>query len=242
MAAGPVLVTGGSRGIGRAVVEALVARGRPVAFTWRSAGAEARNLEASIGGLARAFHLDLADRQRPASLVEEAEAAVGPLEGLVNNAGFRRDGLLAMTSDADWDAVVDANLGGAFRICRAVLPGMVRRRTGAIVNVASLTALHGVAGQASYAAAKAGLLAMTRVLAREMGRRNIRVNAVVPGYVPTGLVEDLPEEAVRALRARESLPAGVTAASVAGVIAFLLSDEARAVTGQAVAVDAGSTA
>jgi 3-oxoacyl-[acyl-carrier protein] reductase len=241
-AGGAVLLTGGSRGLGRAMVGALVALGRPVAFTFRRDEAAAREVEAASGGLARAFHLDLADRARPDALVEEFEAALGPLAGLVNNAGLHRESLAAFTPDADWDAVVDANLGGAFRCCRAVLRGMMHRRRGAIVQVASLAALHGLPGQAAYAASKAGLLGMTRALAREAGRRNVRVNAVVPGFVATDLTADLPPAAVERLRAGECLPGGVTAEAVADAVAFLLSDRAAAITGQALVVDAGASA
>jgi 3-oxoacyl-[acyl-carrier protein] reductase len=238
-----VLVTGGSRGIGRAVVEALTAEAaHAVAFTWHRDEAAARAVETASGGRARAFHLDLADRARPDELVEEVEAAVGPLDGLVNNAGLRREALLALTSDADWDAVVDVNLGGVFRCCRAVLKGMVVRRRGAIVNVASLSALHGVAGQAAYAASKAGLLGLTRSLAREVGKRAIRVNAVVPGFVATDLTADVPEAAVGMLRANECLKSGVRPEDVADAVAFLLSDRAAAITGQVLVVDAGASA
>lgn len=239
---GAILVTGGSRGIGRATVEALVGAGHPVGFTWRSRESAAHELRDATGGRALPFQLDAADRERPAALVAEVEARLGPLHGLVYCAGFKKDALAALTSDADWDAVLEANLGGAFRISRAVLPGLLTRRAGSIVNVSSLSALHGIAGQAAYAASKAGLLALTRVLARECGRRGVRVNAVVPGYVATDFVADLPEQAVAALRASECLPRGTAPADVAATVAFLMSDAAAAITGQALVVDAGSTA
>jgi len=240
---GTILVTGGSRGIGRAVVEALAAgTAHAVAFTWNTDEAAARAVEEAAGGRARAFHLDLRDRDRPEELVAEAESVLGPVEGLVNNAGLRRESLLALTSDADWDLVVDANLGGLFRCCRAVLRGMVVRRKGSIVNVASLSALHGVAGQAAYAASKAGILGLTRSLAREVGKRNVRVNAVVPGFVATDLTAGLPETAVAHLRAGECLPGGTSAAAVASAVLFLLSDRAEAITGQSLVVDAGASA
>jgi len=239
-----VLVTGGGRGLGRAVVEALLADDADarVALTWHRDEASARAVEEAAAGRARAFHLDLAETRRPEDLAAEVEDALGPVDALVNNAGLRRESLLAMTSDADWQATLDANLGGAFRCCRAVLRGMVARRRGAIVNVSSLSALHGVAGQAAYAAAKAGLLGMTRVLAREVGRRNVRVNAVVPGFVATDMTADLPQAKLQALTAGQCLPGGVTAQHVAEAVVFLLSERAGGITGQALVVDAGTSA
>jgi 3-oxoacyl-[acyl-carrier protein] reductase len=242
---GATLVTGGSRGLGRAVVEAL-ARSLPkdsaaaVAFTWNADEAAARAVEAATG--ARAFRLDLRDRDRPDDLVAEVEAALGPVEALVNNAGLRRESLLALTSDDDWDAVLETNLGGLFRCCRAVLRGMMVRRRGAIVNVSSLSALHGVAGQGAYAASKAGILGLTRSLAREAGRRGVRVNAVVPGFVATDLTAGLPEAAIAFLRGGECLARGVQPADVAEAVLFLLSDRAAAITGQTLVIDAGASA
>ncbi|MFL6261306.1 MAG: SDR family oxidoreductase [Thermoanaerobaculia bacterium] len=238
---GTVLVTGGSRGLGRAAVEALTAEpDTAVAFTWNSDAGTAREVEAATG--ARAFRLDLRDRARPDDLVSEIEEALGPLVGLVNNAGLRRESLLAMTSDEDWEAVLDANLGGLFRCCRAVLRGMMVRRRGAIVNVSSLSALHGVAGQGAYAASKAGILGLTRSLAREAGRRGVRVNAVVPGFVATDLTAGVPAEKIAHLRAGECLARGVEPADVAQAVLFLLSDRAAAITGQTLVVDAGASA
>lgn len=233
------LVTGGSRGIGRAVVEALVARGFTVAFTWREREVEARRLADATDGAARPFRFDLRDRVRAGDLVREVEEQVGPIEGLVNNAGVRRDGLLATLADDAWDDLVDANLGGAFRCCRAMVPRMLHRRRGSIVNVSSMTAVHGLAGQAAYGAAKAGILGLTRSLAREVGSRGVRVNAVIPGFVPTEMVADVPAEKVKSLRSAEALPAGVTTGGVAGAIVFLLSDAAASITGQTLVVDAG---
>jgi len=234
------LVTGGGRGIGRAIVEALVADGWAVAFTWASDEAAARAVSGQTGG--RPFRLDLRDRERPATLVAEVEKELGPVAGLVNNAAVRREGILAMTSDADWDEVVDVNLGGAFRCCRAVLPGMVYRRRGAIVNISSRSAEAGLPGQTAYAASKAGLMGLTRSLAREVGRKGVRVNVIVPGFVATELTAALPPAAVAKLRDTECLPAGTATRDVAQMVAFLLSDRAAAITGQAVAVDSGASA
>lgn len=233
------LITGGSRGIGRAIVETLLAQGHTVALTHRSESPPIQNLEEAWGEKVRAFTFDLADRERPQSLIREIEDTMGPISGLVNNAGIQRSELTALMSDASWDEILDVNLGGAFRLTREVLRAMVSRRRGAIVNVASLSALNGVAGHSAYAASKAGLIAMTRCLAREMGRRNIRVNAVVPGFVATDMTADLTEDAVALLRSRESLPRGVTSQDVARAVAFLLSDDAAGITGQALPVDGG---
>lgn len=235
-----ILVTGGGRGIGRAIVELVAGGEEPVAFTWRTDEGVARELEAASG--ARAFRLDVCDAAAVSEVVRTVEAEVGPCTGLVNNAGVRAEGLLAMTPDEDWARVLEVNLTGAFRACRAVLPGMLHRRKGAIVNVASLAAVAGVPGQAAYAASKAGLLGMTRSLAREVGRRSVRVNAVLPGFVATDMTSDVPPETVARLRTGECLPSGTAASDVAEAVAFLLSDRARAITGQALIVDAGCTA
>ena len=236
------LVTGGSRGIGRAIVRALVGEGWRVAFTWREREDEARRLAEDLVDAAFPYRLDLLDRARPGSLVVEVEKQVGAIAGLVNNAGVRCDGLLAALPDNAWDDIIDANLGGVFRCCRAVIPRMVSRRAGSIVNVSSLTAVHGLGGQTAYGAAKAGILGLTRSLAREIGSRGIRVNAVIPGFVPTEMVADVTPENVKALRAAEVLPGGVTAVSVADAVAFLLSQRAASITGQTLVIDAGMTA
>jgi 3-oxoacyl-[acyl-carrier protein] reductase len=236
------LVTGGSRGIGRAIVEALARDGFQVAFTYRQDAAGAESLQASLAGRARAYPLDLLDHARPQALVEQVEQEFGELFGLVNNAGLRKDALLAMTPDSDWEAVLDVNLGGVFRCCRAALPRMLSRRRGAIVNVSSLSALRGLPGQAAYAGAKAGIVGLTRSLAREVGKRGVRVNAVLPGFVASELTAGLPEDKIALLRATECLPSGTRAEDVADAVGFLLSDKAAAITGQAVCVDAGSSA
>lgn len=242
MSDGVAMVTGGCRGIGRATVERLLSDGWTVAFTYRTDERAARELETAAEGRARGFVLDLRDREAPDLVIREIESSLGPVHALVNNSGLRKDSLLAMTSDAAWDEVIEVNLGGAFRCCRAVLPGMMHRRRGAIVNVSSLAAVSGVPGQTAYAASKSGLLGLTRSLAREVGKRGIRVNAVLPGLVSTDMTASLPDETVRALRSHECLPQGTSAIDVANLIAFLISDRAAAMTGQAFRVDAGSSA
>ena len=234
------LVTGGGRGLGRAIVHALVADGWTVALTWSSDESAASAVARETG--ARPYLLDLRDRARPAGLVAEVERDLGTIAGLVNNAATRREAILAMTSDAVWDEVLETNLGGAFRCCRAVLPAMVYRRRGAIVNVSSRSAVAGLPGQSAYAASKAGLLGLTHSLSREVGRKGVRVNAIVPGFVSTELTAELPPELVAKLRSSECLPAGTAPRDVAAMVAFLLSDRAAAVTGQVLAVDAGASA
>ena len=236
------LVTGGSRGIGQAIVRCLVEDGLRVAFTWRRDEAAARELEERLGGAARAFPFALEDAKRPDALMREVEAAMGPIEVLVNNAAERRPSLLALTSDAQWNATLDANLGGTFRCCRAAVRGMIALRKGAIISLGSLAATSGVPGEAAYSASTAGVVALTRTLAREVGRFGVRVNAVVPGLVATDMTRDLPEAAIAALRARECLRTGTTAEAVAGAVAFLASDRAEAITGQVIVVDAGASA
>ena len=235
------LVTGGSRGIGRAIVLALAADGWTVAFSWRSEEARAREVEAASPA-ARAFHFDARDRPRAAALVAEVESSLGPIAALVNNAGIQRDALLALTSDEQWDETIDVNLGSVFRCCRAVLPGMITRRAGAIVNVASLSAIRGRPGQAAYAASKAAVVGLTRALSREVGKRGVRVNAVLPGFVATEMTGSLPPGVVSELRAMESLKAGTGVQAVADAIAFLVSERAASVTGQALVVDSGASA
>lgn len=239
---GTVLVTGGTRGIGRAIVEHLVGEGLRVGFTWLRSRDAAESLEAATGGRARGWRFDLADRTAASELVASVEAVLGPLSGLVNNAGDQLSELAAFTSDEAWDRMMDLDLGGAFRCCRAALKGMVARRQGAIVNLASLSALRGVPGHGAYAAAKGGLIAFSRCLAREVGGRGVRVNVVVPGFVATDMTADLSPEVVDRLRAHEALAGGVRPADVAHAVGFLLSERAAAITGHCLVVDAGVSA
>lgn len=235
------LVTGGSRGIGAAIVKALAADGWQVVAASRS-GRLPEGLDPALAGQVRAVALDVADPKAPDSAIREITASVGPIACLVNNAGLRHDALLATTKDDDWNRLIDVNISGAFRCSRAVLPGMVARRDGVIVNVSSLAALAGLTGQAAYGATKAAMLGMTRALAREVGRRNIRVNAVLPGFVATDMTADMSPDAVQRLRSTECLPQGTTPADVAAVVAFLASPRAAAITGQAIVVDSGASA
>ena len=227
------LVTGASRGIGRSIALELGQAGADVVVGYQSATEEAEAVAAEAGG--RAVQADIADPEDARRLVEEA----GDVDILVNNAGLTRDGLIARMPDDDWRAVLETNLSGAFYTCRAAARGMMRRRRGAIVNVSSIVGVHGNPGQTNYAASKAGLIGLTKALARELGSRGVRANVVAPGYVETRLTEVLPEELRQSMLA--STPLGVFGKTedVAAAVRFLVSDAAAFITGEVLLVDGG---
>jgi 3-oxoacyl-[acyl-carrier protein] reductase len=227
------LVTGASRGIGRAIAAALAGAGAEVVIGYRSGQDEAEALAGEIGG--RAVQADVAVPDEAAGLVE----AAGDLDILVNNAGITRDGLIARMSDEDWHAVMDTNLGGVFHTCRAASRSMMRKRAGAIVNLTSVVGVHGNPGQTNYAASKAGIIGFTKALARELATRNVRANAVAPGYITTGLTDVLPEQAQQAILSNTPLQRMGTPEDVAGAVRFLCSDAAAFITGEVLLVDGG---
>jgi 3-oxoacyl-[acyl-carrier protein] reductase len=227
------LVTGGSRGIGRAIAVELARAGAQVVVGYRSGAEEAAAVAKEIGG--RAIQADVSQPEEAARLVEEA----GDLEILVNNAGLTRDGLIARMSDDDWRTVIDTNLGGVFATCRAAARGMMRRRSGAIVNLSSVVGVHGNPGQTNYAASKAGIIGFSKALARELATRNVRVNAIAPGYIETALTDVLPETVRDALLANTPLGRLGAPEDVAGAVRFLCSDEASFITGEVLLVDGG---
>jgi 3-oxoacyl-[acyl-carrier protein] reductase len=236
------LVTGGSRGIGAAVARELGDAGAEVVVNYVSSAGAAEAVCKEIrdaGGSARAAAGDISTPEGAAALVNEVESDVGPIAILVCNAGITRDNLIMKLSDEDWRTVVDTNLGGAFFTCRAVARPMLRRRAGAIVTMSSIVGVHGNAGQTNYAASKAGLIGLTKALAKELGGRGIRVNAVAPGYISTELTDALPEAAREAILAGTPLGRLGDPGDVARAVRFLVSDAAAFVTGDVLAVDGG---
>ena len=227
------LVTGASRGIGRAIASELAAAGASVVIGYRSGKDEAEALASELG--ARAVQADVSNAEQAARLVAEA----GDLDILINNAGLTRDGLLARMSDDDWRVVIDTNLSSVFYTCRAVCRPMMKKRAGAIVNVSSIVGVHGNWGQTNYAASKAGIIGFTKSLARELGSRNVRANVVAPGYVKTQLTDVLPEEATAAMLQNTPLGRLGEPEDVAGAVRFLCSDEASFITGEVILVDGG---
>jgi 3-oxoacyl-[acyl-carrier protein] reductase len=232
------LVTGSTRGIGRAIAEAFASAGARVAVVGRDL-ARAETAAKEIGGGARGFACDVTDTSAVAKLVSDVEAAFGSIDILVNNAGITRDNLVMRLKDEDWDAVQNANLRGAFAAIRAVSRGMMKRRSGRIISVASIVGLIGNKGQANYAASKAGLIALTKTVAKELGSRNILVNAVAPGFIETEMTAAMTAEARDALGKQIALERLGSAQDVAGAVAFLASDLASYITGQVFVIDGG---
>ena len=239
MAEGCALVTGASRGIGAAIATALAADGWSVGVNYRADEQGARRTLEGIeraGGRGVLVQGDVADGSE--ALFERVEDALGPVGCLVNNAGVTADGLTIQLSDEDWQRVIDTNLTGAFRLTRQAVKGMVRRRSGRIVNIASVVGPSANAGQANYAAAKAGLIGFTKTVAVEVARRGVTVNAVAPGFIETDMTRDLAERVVEHIPARRvGRPEEVAAA-----VRFLSSDAASYVTGTTLYVDGGMSA
>jgi 3-oxoacyl-[acyl-carrier protein] reductase len=227
------LVTGASRGIGRSIAQELARAGAAVVVGYRTGREEGEAIAHEIGG--RAVQADVSQPEDAARLVEEA----GDLDILVNNAGLTRDGVLARMSDDDWRAVIETNLSSVFYTCRAVTRGMMRRRSGSIVNVSSIVGVRGNWGQSNYGASKAGIIGFTKSLAQELGSRNVRANVVAPGYVKTQLTDVIPDDAKTKMLDFTPLGRFGEPEDVAGAVRFLCSEEASFITGVVLLVDGG---
>jgi 3-oxoacyl-[acyl-carrier protein] reductase len=232
------LVTGSTRGIGRAIAESLAAAGARVGVVGRDL-AKATEAAAAIGSGAQGFATDVGDPASVTALVEAADKAFGQIDILVNNAGLTRDNILFRIKDDDWDTVLDANLRGAFIAIRAASRGMIKRRWGRIINIASIVGITGNKGQANYAASKAGLIGLTKSVAKELGSRNVLVNAVAPGFIATDMTAAMTPEARAALSGQIPLERLGAPQDIAGVVTFLASDYASYITGQTLVVDGG---
>jgi 3-oxoacyl-[acyl-carrier protein] reductase len=236
------LVTGSSRGIGRAIAIELARQGCQVVVNYHSSPAAAQEVVAlieSAGGVARALGGDVSIAAEAEQLVRATLVAFGTLDILVNNAGIARDKLLLRMTEEDWDVVLDTNLKGAFHCVKAAQPTFLRKHSGRIINISSVVGLSGNAGQANYAAAKAGLIGLTKTLAKELGSRNITANAIAPGFIETDMTAKLGAALVEQARAHIPLGRLGRPEDVAAAVAFLASDAAAYITGQVLCVDGG---
>ena len=232
------VVTGSTRGIGRAIATALAECGARVAVVGRDRE-KAAAVATEIGNGAVGFACDVADTASVAQLIADVEREFGGIDILVNNAGITRDNLVMRLKDEDWDDVLNANLRGAFAAIRAASRGMMKKRSGRIINMASVVGLNGNKGQANYAASKAGLIALTKSVAKELGSRNILVNAIAPGFIETEMTDAMTPEARAALNGLIPLERLGKTTDVASAVVFLASDHASYITGQVLVVDGG---
>ncbi len=236
------LVTGASRGIGRAIAIELARHGAKVAVNFAGNAVKAEQVVAEIkalGSEAIAIQANVANADEVASMVNETIETFGSLHILINNAGITRDGLLMRMKEDDWDAVINTNLKGVFNCSKAVTRQMMKQRYGRIVNISSVVGVLGNAGQANYVAAKAGVIGLTKTLARELANRNINVNTVAPGFIETDMTDELSDELKQELLKQIPLAKLGKAEDIASVVKFLVSDDANYMTGQTLHVDGG---
>lgn len=236
------IITGASRGIGKGIAEAFVAQGAKVAFTYLSSEEKARALEAELtenGGEAKGFRSDASKFDDAQKLVEDVVAHFGTVDILINNAGITRDNLLMRMTEEQWDEIMEINLKSAFNLTKGVLRTMLKARSGSIINMSSVVGVKGNAGQANYAASKAGMIGFTKSVAAELGSRNIRCNAIAPGFIETEMTGALDEKVVQEWREAIPLKRGGSPEDVANCALFLASDMSGYVTGQVINVDGG---
>jgi 3-oxoacyl-[acyl-carrier protein] reductase len=231
-------VTGSTRGIGLAIASGLYASGAKVAVVGRELG-RAKTVASGLGERAAGVACDVARSDQVDAAIAAAESALGPVDILVNNAGVTRDNILLRLTNEDWDSVLDANLKGAFHTTRAVIKGMMKRRSGRIINISSIVGLTGNKGQANYASSKAGLIGFTKSVAKEYASRNILVNCIAPGFIETDMTASLPDAARASLLEEIALGRLGRPEDVAGTVLFLASDLAAYITGQVLVVDGG---
>lgn len=236
------IITGASRGIGKGIAEVFAAQGATVAFTYLSSDEKARALEAELtskGGVAKGFKSDASKFDEAQSLVDAVVKEFGTVDVLINNAGITRDNLLMRMSEDQWDEIMEINLKSAFNLTKGVLRTMLKARKGSIVNMSSVVGVKGNAGQANYAASKAGLIGFTKSVAAELGSRNIRCNAIAPGFIETEMTGALDEKVVQEWRDAIPLKRGGSTEDVANLALFLASDMSGYITGQTINVDGG---
>lgn len=237
-----VLITGGTRGIGKGICEVFAAQGANVAFTFRSSTSQAQEVEkelAAKGIKAKGFQSDAADFSSAEKLISDVVAEFGQIDVLINNAGITRDNLLMRMTEDQWDQVIDTNLKSVFNLSKFIARPMMKQRGGSIINISSVVGVNGNAGQSNYAASKAGVFGFTKSMAKELGSRNIRVNAIAPGFIETEMTAELDEKVLQQWKEVIPLKRAGTTDDVANACLFLASDMSSYISGQTLLVDGG---